>query len=106
MTEKYDFDFTAAEAGPKEQIVEVGRGDFFVRSLNIALPNFTGAPTATITIYDNFGKVVYTKAAIANNATTYDDTKIIPLCGGGKIQIVLSVVAGSVGTVSVVLYNL
>lgn len=96
--------FLATEA-LREIVIPNSESPGFAKVIVVTIPNFTGTPTATITIFDNLGGVVYTtKAALANNSRTYDEDHIIPVGPDFKVQILLSVVAGSVGDVVVTLY--
>ncbi len=99
------FDFGATDT-TKDQYIPAGFMDGWARAVNIKIPSFSGTLTATITVYDGLGEIVYTKALLAKGTSTYDDTKLIPLCRGAKVNILLTAAAGSVGTVVVTFYTI
>jgi len=71
----------------------------------VVMPNFTNAPTATLTIEDEAGVVLYTKAAIANNATTIVNSLSVPVDTNYVGRLVLSGAPGGTGgTVSAKLW--
>lgn len=98
------FPFGAGDA-MKDQYISPDQEGVFARVLNVTIPNFSGTLTGTITIYDELGNTVYTKAALAKNITTYDSEVIIPISAGIKVTMLLSVIAGSVGNVVVTLFT-
>jgi len=65
--------------------------------LAVVTPNFTNAPTATLTIEDEAGVVLYTKATIANNATTIVNSLSVPVDTKYVGKLVLSGAPGGTG---------
>ena len=73
--------------------------------VSVAMPNFTNAITGTLTIEDEAGVVLYTKAAIAKNATTIVNSLGVPVDTNYVGRLVLSGAPGGTGgTVSVKLW--
>jgi len=73
--------------------------------VSLAMPNFTNALTATLTIEDEAGVVLYTKVAIAKNATTTVSSLVVPVDTNYVGRLVLSGAPGGTGgTVSVKLW--
>lgn len=81
-----------------------------LRGLKVKVPQLDGTTTVTVTLLDSDGKTVYTKAAIAENDTTYVnvDTNNHPLqlalAGQYKLQVVASGAQSSDQTVTTSLY--
>jgi hypothetical protein len=67
--------FDAVETVKTFKIQENGS----MTDLAVVMPNFTNAITGTLTIEDEDGVVLYTKAAIARNATTIVNTLSVPV---------------------------
>lgn len=65
--------------------------------LAVVTPNFTNAPTAILTVEDEDGVVLYTKTAIANNATTIVNSLAVPVSRGYIARLTLSGAAGGTG---------
>jgi len=65
--------------------------------IKVKVPNFTNAITATLTIYDPDGDVIYTKADIAKNAVTLEEGKTLPIHPKAKVNVTLSGAAGGTG---------
>jgi len=85
----------------------------WINKMIVTVPNFTNAPTATITIIDPESITVYTSAALVNNSTTplgdligSADFGEVPIGNHPwKITCTLSGVAGGTGgTVLVAMY--
>lgn|SRR5574337_675453 len=78
----------------------------YVTDFAVVVPNFTNVITATLTIEDEDGIVLYTKSAIAKNATTVQNGIFVPVGKNYIGRIVLSGAAGGTGgTVTVKLYT-
>jgi len=63
----------------------------------VVMPNFTNAITGTLTIEDEAGVVLYTKATIAENATTVVNSLSVPVDHGYVAKLTLSGAAGGTG---------
>jgi len=102
------FTYTDATTTHTETMMENG----FVEMVNVAMPNFTNAITATVTVKDTDGYIVWNKATIVENATTlYGNgpdaagTGRFPIDYGYTVTVLLSGAAGGTGgTVAVAFY--
>ncbi len=63
----------------------------FAGAIKVKIPNVALTPTATLNIYDKDGDLVFTKAAIPENAVTVitsrGENKDIPVFPGAKINL-------------------
>ena len=93
--------FGAADTNKTFSIYVNGR----MTDFSVVMPNFTNALTATLTIEDEAGVVLYTKTAIAKNATTTVSSLRVPVDTNYVGRLVLSGAPGGTGgTVSAKLW--
>lgn len=82
----------------------------FAHAIKVKAPDFTNAITLTINVYDSNGDLLFTKAAIAENAVTMVypqvvESKPCPLVRKARVNITLSGAAGgSGGTVLIAIF--
>ncbi len=62
-------------------------GSGWCKFLKVKTNDNTNNVTTTVKVYDVDDDAVYTKAAIAENAVTLDDTKTFPMSGDVKVGI-------------------
>ena len=79
-------------------------GDWFCRIIKIKTANFADTPTFTLDIYDSNYDKLYSKASIAENTVTIDDSKIVPITRGGKAVLTATAAPGSDQTCYVTLF--
>lgn len=83
----------AAEAAEKFVTVRVKPG--WCKFIKVKTNDNDNNVTTTLKVYDVDGDAIYSKAAIAENAVTLDDTKTIPMTGDVKIGVTPSGVPGA-----------
>ena len=101
---RMDFLFGASDTVKTQSITRWG-GGLFCKVIKVNMPNFTAAVTGTLAIKDCDGDQVYSKASIAKNAVTIDDTKTVPMEQSSDVSLTLSgAPTGSGGTVVVTFF--
>lgn len=71
----------------------------FALVIKVIIPDCTGTPTATLTIYDLDGYAIFTKSGIPENATTIihalTESKDIPVTPGAKVNLTFTSAPGN-----------
>ncbi len=79
----------------------------WAETIKVKIPQMAGTPTATINIYDIDGDLVFSKAALAENAVTMitsrAENKDIPIVPGATINLTFTTAPG-VETSTITLY--
>ena len=99
---KVSLTFGALDTVKSKLIMENG----WIERMVIVMPNFSGAPTATIAVLDENGDTVWSLASVANNGTTIVGSDISASEKGGipvdnKYTLQVTLTAAAAGTVVV-----
>jgi hypothetical protein len=99
---RLEFVFGASDTTKTVSIPKTG-GGLFSKVIKIKIPDIA-AVTGTLVVKDNEGDQLYSKASIAENAVTIDDTKTVPIDPDGTVVFTLSGAPTVACTIVVVFY--